>query len=328
MADRQALRRHWWVAALLGFVGAGLGQVYVGQLGLGLLFAAVWLAGTVLLASDLLQTFGGLVATFGSVFALHVVTLGLAAFHAWRQPNIPRQWVHRWYVYPLYVVAIGLISLIIDIVGFSAFGVVPWMDRYKPSRIVSVSMEPTLLSGDYFMTERVSPDFPARVERQVGDIVLYRPATREETYVHRLVAVGGDEIGMHEGNLIVNGQVLPRTPLCADPGASREDGFDTQLSAEENRGRKYAVQHTTSTDPGGVMRESEVKMLPAEYFFVVGDARDNSSDSRFQGPLRDDEFVGRALYIIWSSDWSRIGRSIVPDRHIVRSDYCDEVRGP
>lgn len=326
MVDSDALRRHWWVAALLGLAGTGLGQVYVGQLGLGLLLAAAWLAGTLLLASDLPQTFSGLVVTLGSVLALHFGALGAAALRAWRQPNIARQWVHRWYSYPLFALAIGMISLAIDIVGYSAFGIVPWMDRYRPSHILSASMEPTLLSGDYFMTERVSSDFPAPMDRQIGDVVLYRQTAAAGTYVHRLVAADGDQIEMHDGSLIVNGKALPRTPLCA--GASREDGFETLLSAEENQGRQYVVQHDTSSDPSGIMREREAQALPEGYFFVVGDARDNSNDSRFQGPLRDDEFVGRALYVFWSNDWSRIGRSVVPDARVVRSDYCAETPRP
>jgi signal peptidase I len=149
----------------------------------------------------------------------------------------------------------------------------------------------------------------------VGEAIVYRRA--DETHVHRLVAAGEDRVAVRGRKLVVNGVTLARRPLC-----------DVQLEmgagkvSEEGLGkRRYAIQHL-DVAIGDRLSERDEEVLAPEQMFVVGDFRDNSADSRFFGASEQSAYVGRALYIIWSDDWSRIGRSLSTDQPVTAKDYC------
>ncbi len=72
-------------------------------------------------------------------------------------------------------------------------------------------------------------------------------------------------------------------------------------------------------------RNTDEATVPDDWFFVIGDNRENANDSRTRGPVSNDNFGGRALFIIWSGDWHRIGKTLVPTAAIEASDYCPPV---
>jgi len=316
MADGQALRRHWWVAALLSLVVPGLGQFYAGRIREAVVFLAVWVVLLVLFQTPLPMTFAGFAVVYVGLIAVRLAAFVHAVAIVWRGPTVERQAYHRWYGYAGYA-AIVLGSLLI--LGFgvlSDVGGPPAWGGYHPFRVVNNSMEPTLRPGDYIMVD-TSSSGSAGVREAVGHVVVY---ARDTPYMHRMVAAGGDRVALRNAQLIVNDRALPRKDLCVlqDP----ETG-DAQLSIETNGKPQYVVQQLTAYDGAeSPQREYEEVALEADQFFVVGDARDGSNDSRFSGALRDEQFTGRALYIFWSGDWARIGRSLAPDAPIVRADYC------
>jgi signal peptidase I len=176
--------------------------------------------------------------------------------------------------------------------------------------IPSGSMLPSLRVGDRVLVEKLSYRFggPDR-----GDVVVFAnhvfgaqapdvpwyddarnfvkellglPTGLEEDYIKRVVAVGGDTI-RYVGNprhLVVNGQMVDEPYI--------------------NHGRDLTSQTITSGDCErlGMETERDACVVPAGDVFVMGDNRANSQDSRFLGPVDEDEIVGRAFVIIWPPD--------------------------
>ncbi len=169
-------------------------------------------------------------------------------------------------------------------------------------RISSSSMEPTLRSGDHVLVNRLiygfdwlgKRRFPLRAPKR-GDIVVFERETQrdEHFFVKRLVGVPGDTVQIKAHRLYLN-DVLVDTPQSAQ---SIRFGF-----SEASPGRNFGP----------------ITLKPGEYF-VLGDNRANSEDSRFFGPIQAPEIVGQAFMIYWSwvdvrtslyVDWERIGRRV------------------
>jgi len=131
--------------------------------------------------------------------------------------------------------------------------------------IPSASMAPTLQSGDQIV---VTPyRMPFRAQPQQGDVVVFRsPLRADELMVKRIIATPGDLVETHAGRVFVRGHAL------AEP---------------------YVAKQAAS----GMIAP---QIIPADCYFVAGDNRDNSLDSRSWGVLPRDMIVGRARMILWS----------------------------
>ena len=167
----------------------------------------------------------------------------------------------------------------------------------------SGSMAPTLVSGDHFLVTKVPRVFHR------GDVVVFRyPLDHATNYVKRLVGLPGDRIAVRDGELVINDQVVARTEIGREPC---EPDASCLVSEETVDGRSWRIMHEEVLGP----RDSpEVVVAPGAYF-VLGDNRDNSSDSRVWGFVPEDLMLGRATFIYWSSDkhgvrWNRIDRAI------------------
>jgi signal peptidase I len=185
----------------------------------------------------------------------------------------------------------------------------------EPFRIPSESMLPTLLKGDFILvnkfayglrlpvlnTKLVGNGQPAR-----GDVVVFRyPLEPAVAYIKRVVGLPGDRLEYRGNQLFVNGQPAPLTPLSSDPAESGYRQFDERLSQVSHRiqmlanGRWGLAGFWSGLQPrrapdGTVGWEYQV---PAGHYFVMGDNRDNSSDSRVWGPLPEQNLIGKAFFI-------------------------------
>ena len=141
----------------------------------------------------------------------------------------------------------------------------------KPYRIPSASMEDTLLIGDRVLVDRISWRF-SLPER--GDIVVFHPPFDGPVLIKRIIGLPGDEISLSGGFVYVNGRRLD------EPYVRRIDGRQ-EPSQPFSNGLPWSLQEPYKVPPGS--------------YFVMGDNRTDSGDSREFGPIKREQFVGRAF---------------------------------
>ena len=202
----------------------------------------------------------------------------------------------------------------------------------EPFRIPSGSMMPTLLVGDFILVNKFSYGLRMPVtktkfveigEPHRGDVVVFRyPKNPKVDYIKRLVGLPGDRISYHDKVLYVNGRPMPQKPVgwyqAVGSGARMRGSYEL---IEDLDGVKHhiLVNPMVPDFPPGceVLAEGEIT-VPKGHYFMMGDNRDNSNDSRCWGFVPEKNLVGKA-FMIWLSldwkrpgivDWSRIGQGI------------------
>jgi len=199
---------------------------------------------------------------------------------------------------------------------------------FEPFKIPSGSMVPTLLVGDLILVNKfeygvrlpvINTKVIANGDPQRGDVVVFRyPPDPRLDYIKRVVGVPGDEIVYAGQKLSVNGQPVPLKALGEfyDEDSLRyAPQFSEKLGAVEHRilvdpKRPSFFGGETPRFPGAENCRYTVEGLackvPAGHYFVMGDNRDNSQDSRFWGFVPDENLVGRAFFI-WMN-FGNLGR--------------------
>lgn len=191
----------------------------------------------------------------------------------------------------------------------------------EPYVIPSGSMIPTLLIHDHIFVNKLAygVHFPFRKEWLVKwnqpqrfDVIVFRyPANPEVFYVKRVIGLPGDRVSVSHGEVLVNGEALPQTDL------NLEDAESFHLYREDKHTIRYRDKEDSNYD--------EIT-VPEGKLFVMGDNRDQSSDSRVWGEVPLDHVIGRASFIWLSCNdtlatarflcdpqtirWSRIFRSV------------------
>ncbi|ACM36031.1 signal peptidase I [Agrobacterium vitis] len=187
---------------------------------------------------------------------------------------------------------------------------------FQPFTIPSGSMMPTLLVGDYIFVNKFSYGyskyslpfsldlFSGRIlasEPKRGDVVVFRfPPNPDIDYIKRLVGLPGDRIQVTDGVLLVNGKPIPKVPDGTFTSDYRMDaGRDVPVFRETlDNGVNYDTLDEIQNSAGDNTREFTV---PAGHYFMMGDNRDNSADSRFDvGMVPAENLVGRASVIFFS----------------------------
>lgn len=193
----------------------------------------------------------------------------------------------------------------------------------EPFRIPSGSMMPTLLVGDFILVNKFAfglrlPVLNSRVVEigapQRGDVVVFRyPKDPGVDYIKRVVGLPGDRIGYFNKVVYINGEAAGQVP----GGVYIGTGSGVNMSGASRRREQLGeVQHDILVMPRTPGLEGEFMVRDGEYF-VMGDNRDNSNDSRFWGTVPEDNLVGKAfrVWMNWDSanggvDFDRIGMKI------------------
>ena len=185
---------------------------------------------------------------------------------------------------------------------------------FQPFSIPSGSMMPTLLVGDYLFVTKwsygfskysfpLSPDlFEGRViasDPELGDVVVFRkPNEPEVDYIKRLVGLPGDRVQMRDGTLFLNGEAVAKEPV--DDFLGTDGNAIPQFRETLPNGVSYMTLDITPASAGDNTREF---VVPDGHYFMMGDNRDNSADSRFDvGYVPFENFVGKAQVIFFSID--------------------------
>jgi signal peptidase I len=188
--------------------------------------------------------------------------------------------------------------------------------------IPSGSMRPTLLEGDVVLVNRLAYDLKlpltdialARLgEPQRGDIVTFESPADGTRLIKRIVALPGDEVAMRDGVLLVGGRVAQQGDVheVLEPIGDFGAGLPAQRATEQlPEGRTHAVQHLPALT---ARRDFGPLVLGPDEFFMLGDNRDNSADSRYFGPVPRHLLIARAHHVLVSADISqrwqpRLGR--------------------
>ncbi len=193
----------------------------------------------------------------------------------------------------------------------------------EPFRIPSGSMMPTLLVGDFILVNKFTygvrlPVAGTKIldigEPERGDVVVFRyPKEPSLDYIKRVVGLPGDRIGYFNKMIYINGKPVAQEEI------GRYVGIGSGLNSTGASQRIEIlgdVEHEILIDTAQRAREGEFVVPEGEYF-VMGDNRDNSNDSRFWGTVPEDHLVGKAfmIWLNWDSsaggvNWERIGSSI------------------
>ena len=193
----------------------------------------------------------------------------------------------------------------------------------EPFRIPSGSMMPTLLHGDFILVNKFSyglrwpvlhNKFWQNGNPERGDVIVFRyPKQPALDYIKRVVGIPGDHIEYRNKILYVNGQEMKQVDLGKYIGKGRDSVMTGSAKKKETidtvehemllNNRRYSIDNSWT--------------IPDGHFFVMGDNRDNSNDSRVWGMVPEENLVGKA-FLIWMNwdiaegqfDFRRIGKKI------------------
>jgi signal peptidase I len=191
---------------------------------------------------------------------------------------------------------------------------------FQPFNIPSGSMEPTLLVGDYLFVSKFSygysryslpfapPLFSGRImsgRPDRGDIVVFRHG--DDDFIKRVIGLPGDRIQLTDGVVSINGTPVKRERIAdftgQDPcGSGGGNGRDRVMQWREELPNGVAFTTLQCATFSGFPRTTDVYTVPADHFFMMGDNRENSEDSRFAdvGFVPAENLIGRAQILFFS----------------------------
>ena len=188
---------------------------------------------------------------------------------------------------------------------------------FQPFSIPTGSMTPTLLIGDYLLVSKFSygysqysfpfspPLFDGRVlamgEPERGDIAVFRlPRDPSLDYIKRVIGLPGDRVQMRDGRLFLNGEPVERERGGAYL-AENTFGDPVEIPVYLETLPNGVSYQTLDADPNGPGDNTREFVVPEGHYFMMGDNRDNSADSRFNvGMVPLENFVGKAQIIFFS----------------------------
>jgi signal peptidase I len=183
----------------------------------------------------------------------------------------------------------------------------------EPFRIPSGSMMPTLLVGDFILVNKftygirlpvINKKVLALNEPKRGDIVVFRyPKDPSVDYIKRVIGLPGDRVVYDNKKLYINDKPVEQVSL------GRYEGFgqgQDMTGAEHLQENLNGIEHSILVRNDALSAEG-VYVIPEGNYFVMGDNRDNSNDSRYWGTVPEENLVGKAFFIWMSWDWQHKG---------------------
>ncbi|MEH6542680.1 MAG: signal peptidase I [Porticoccaceae bacterium] len=269
-----------WFAAILGFLFQPLAFLYLAKLKLAIVYFS------------LLMIVG--IADFALIKKTGYSGLGLllavvCSVHAFRKSKtITFEDGRKWYSHWWGALSIPLIFIVAVFLFRSFF--------YEPFRMPASSMLPTLNVGDHIVVSKWSyglygsygielhrSDTEARKKPNRGEIFIFYPPHDERVFIKRIIGLPGDIIEFSDKQLVING-VAVKTAETESPA----------VYTEVVEGNSYSVQYLNDNSSLRIFNVT----VPEKSYFVMGDNRDNSADSRVWGMVPAENVIGK-LILIW-----------------------------
>jgi len=275
-------RRKPFIALLLSMLAPGLGQIYNTELKKGIvLLVLVQLAGIALyiITPNILK--------YPIVFSILIIILLLIAvgFHIYaildgyrvakQKDSLQLRAYNKWYTYVLILALFWGIGACNDN-----------LSGWKSYKMVASSMEPTLLNGDRLLVKTNA--YSSKVQPKRGDVIVFVfPEDTSKDFMKRVIALPGDKVEIRDRVIILNGKPLVEEYV--------------NITGDNN---------TVVGDAVRKMDNMPEKLIPDNKYYVLGDNRDKSYDSRFWGFVDQNALIGKAILIYFSSDRNRIMKEI------------------
>jgi signal peptidase I len=274
-----------WLAALLGAGAPGTGQLYAGRplRAVGVSTAAVAMPALSLLAVTGLDAAAERIAALTLLALLLVIGSAVDAWHVAQAPGQARTIWRRWYVLAAYV-------------GLLLFGLRPLVGAVS-SRLVQiytvdgVAMSLTLIAGDRVLATPLTGRIRPRM------VVVWRTSDGRSV-THRVVAMPGESVAMRNFTLLVNGLEIEGAaamPVRWQVPRANDFAWQSEYLADSTP----ADQYFPTYGDWGPLR------VPAGHYFVLGDNRYGSRDSRHLGFVRRDQIIARVRWVFASLDETR-----------------------
>lgn len=163
-----------------------------------------------------------------------------------------------------------LFDLIQTLVIAGAIFVVIYAFLFRPYQVNGHSMDPTFENGEYVLTNLISMRFDPLKRGEI--IVFVAPPDKEKDYIKRVIGIPGDRIKLERGNVYLNGEMIDQSSF---------------LSSD------------VKTNGGMFLGEGDEVVVPDDQYFVMGDNREFSSDSREWGFVPVKSVIGRSFFVYW-----------------------------
>ena len=275
-------RRKPFIALLLSMLAPGLGQIYNTELKKGIVLQVlVQLAGIALyiITPNILKyliVFSILIILLLSIaVGFHVYAMVDGYRVAKQKDSVQLRAYNKWYIYVL------ILALFWGIGACNGK-----LSGWKPYKMVGSSMEPTLLNGDRLLVKTNA--YSSKVQPKRGDVIVFVfPEDTSKDFMKRVIAIPGDKVEIRDRVIILNGKPLVEEYV--------------NFTGDNN---------TIVGDAVRKMDNMPEKLIPDNKYYVLGDNRDKSYDSRLWGFVDQNALIGKAILIYFSSDRNRIMQEI------------------
>jgi len=280
-------KRNASLAILSTLILPGLGHLYVGKWKMALIIPVFFV---ILLGSmgwsGFIFSISGIIAFIVLSIIVYIVLL-VDVFRATKDLSTHTlNKSQRWYLYILYTICVSFFNSTIIDYRYALFG-------FEPFKIPSAAMEPSIIVGDFILADTWAYKDK---DPEIGDVIVFKyPRDPNIKYIKRVIGKGGDHVAMYDKVLYVNGVEIKREFIKTYQAKGQNYNFDEYL---ETLGQNQHHINLILTRPA---IDSEY-IVPEGHYFVLGDNRDNSNDSRYWGVVPQENLHGKAIYIWFSFD--------------------------